>query len=179
MRLIRLKTLTISLALASIANASVLSTALRADTIRVKMNDVDDVGYVIVINKEGSKTVLQCSWGSGNHGTAVKDIGDDLAAGENFIIFALYNKVFDGGAFQRRQVVIPVQSEQEWPDPLERFGIREGQHSWPQILGRAQSQCLIVWRCRRHYQSRQHGQKKYRELNGDSGGRAGQVRGHS
>jgi hypothetical protein len=57
---------------------------------------VDDVGLVLIWNGKGVKTALQCEWSSeGNHGFAAGDLQPHLTVGDNYIIFILYNKVYD------------------------------------------------------------------------------------
>ncbi len=71
-----------------------------ADELRATMSNVDDVGLVIVWNGHGAETALQCEWTSGgNHGSASGDLGPHLTKGDNYIVFVLYNKVYDGGPF--------------------------------------------------------------------------------
>lgn len=70
------------------------------DELYATMSNVDDVGLVIVWNGLGATTALQCEWTSGgNHGSASGNLNSHLTKGDNYIIFVLYNKVYDGGLF--------------------------------------------------------------------------------
>jgi len=69
------------------------------DNIVVEMSDVDDIGLVIVWNGNGAETVSKCEWSSGNHGYDKKNISRSLTKGKNYILFVLYNKVYQGGLF--------------------------------------------------------------------------------
>ena len=71
------------------------------DHIEAKMYDIDDVGLVIVWNSKGAKTISQCHWVSGNHGSGSAKVAPHLVESENYVIFVLYNKVYDGGIFFR------------------------------------------------------------------------------
>lgn len=69
------------------------------DDIVVSMSNVDDVGLVIVWNGDGVETVAECQWSGGNHGYERKNISKYLTKGTNYIMFVLYNKVYEGGLF--------------------------------------------------------------------------------
>jgi len=70
------------------------------DDIVVSMSNVDDIGLVIVWNGDGAETVAECEWSSGgNHGYEKKNISKYLTKGTNYIMFVLYNKVYQGGLF--------------------------------------------------------------------------------
>jgi len=70
------------------------------DDIVVEMSNVDDIGLVIVWNGDGAETVSECEWSSGgNHGYDKKNISKFLTKGTNYIMFVLYNKVYQGGIF--------------------------------------------------------------------------------
>jgi len=70
------------------------------DDIVTKMSNVDDIGLVLVWNGDGASTVAQCEWTSGgNHGHDRTNISKYLTKGTNYIIYVLYNKVYQGGIF--------------------------------------------------------------------------------
>jgi hypothetical protein len=53
-----------------------------------------------VWNGKGANTALSCAWQSGgSHGTASGDIGQHLTEGDNYVIFVLYNKVYEAPFF--------------------------------------------------------------------------------
>jgi|GEM_PF-2914821 hypothetical protein len=61
------------------------------------MNDVDDVGLVLLWNANGVKTVDICQWQSGGiHGNSKKNITPYLTKGDNYLVYVLYNKVYVG-----------------------------------------------------------------------------------
>lgn len=60
------------------------------------MYDVDDIGIAMIWNANGVKTVDVCQWQSGVHGNSKKDITPDLTIGDNYLVFALYNKIYLG-----------------------------------------------------------------------------------
>lgn len=66
------------------------------DRISGRMSNVDDVGLVVIWNGRGVETALQCAWSSGgDHGSESGDLQAHLTAGDNYIIFILYNKVYE------------------------------------------------------------------------------------
>jgi len=69
------------------------------DIVYAAMENVDDVGLIIVWNGNGANTVGSCAWsGGGNHGTVTKKLDSKvLTKGENYLFFVIYNKVYDGG----------------------------------------------------------------------------------
>lgn len=69
------------------------------DSIVVEMSHIDDIGLVIVWNGDGAETVSKCEWSGGNHGYDKKNISNYLTKGTNYIMFVLYNKVYQGGLF--------------------------------------------------------------------------------
>lgn len=70
------------------------------DDIVVEMSHIDDIGLVIIWNGDGAETVSKCQWTSGgNHGYDKKIISRYLTKGTNYIMFVLYNKVYQGGIF--------------------------------------------------------------------------------
>lgn len=70
------------------------------DSINISFSNVDDTGIAIVWNGNGASTVAQCEWSSGgNHGHAQENVANYLTKGRNYIMFVLYNKVYDGGMF--------------------------------------------------------------------------------
>lgn len=67
------------------------------DSIKAYMSNVDDFGLVIMWNGTGAETVVQCQWTSGgNHGAASESLDRYLTKGDNYVIFALYNRVYGG-----------------------------------------------------------------------------------
>ena len=70
------------------------------DDIVTEMSNVDDIGLVLVWNADGASTVAKCQWTSGgNHGYDKTNISKNLTKGTNYIVFVLYNKVYQGGLF--------------------------------------------------------------------------------
>jgi hypothetical protein len=69
------------------------------DNIKVSMYDVDDLGFVVIWNGDGAQTVAQAEWHSGQNGSCSKYITKYLTKGTNYIVFILYNKIYDGGIF--------------------------------------------------------------------------------
>ncbi len=73
------------------------------DSIEISMTNVDDVGYVIVGNIKAKKPftiVAKCQWRSFlSPGSVRKNINKHLKLGTNYIIFVIYNKVYNGGVY--------------------------------------------------------------------------------
>ena len=65
------------------------------DRIEAHMSNVDDVGLVVIMTDAGSETVLRCEWSPGGvYGARSGSLGEHLVAGDNYIVFVLYNKVY-------------------------------------------------------------------------------------
>src|SRR5262245_6269105 len=59
-----------------------------ASAIYASMDQVDDVGLVIVWNGDGARTVASCEWRGGQHGTASVKLDEKcLTKGVNYVIF--------------------------------------------------------------------------------------------
>lgn len=69
------------------------------DIVYAAMDNVDDVGLIIVWNGNGAAAVGSCAWsGGGNHGTVTTKLDAKvLTKGENYVFFVIYNKVYEGG----------------------------------------------------------------------------------
>lgn len=64
-------------------------------SVEANMSDVDDIGMVMVWNGSGAHTVASCEWTSGgSHGHTNATLDKHLTVGKNYIIFALYNKIY-------------------------------------------------------------------------------------
>ena len=66
------------------------------DSIEVTMSQIDDIGLVMIWNGNGAATAVQSQWANGNSGYANQFIQKKLTKGDNYIIFALYNKIYQG-----------------------------------------------------------------------------------
>lgn len=67
------------------------------DIVTAHFSDVDDVGLLLVWNGDGVQTVGTCEWVSGQGGAMTKRLDETyLKKGRNYLIFAIYNKVYGG-----------------------------------------------------------------------------------
>jgi hypothetical protein len=79
-----------------VTNGSRESVSL-GDAVMAKMNNVDDVGLVLVWNGRGIRTVARCDYVEGKHGSATRSLDSTvLCKGPNYVVFVVYNKVFSG-----------------------------------------------------------------------------------
>lgn len=67
-----------------------------SQSVKIYLDDVDDVGLAMLWNANGANTIAQCEWNSGVPGSDRREISHMLTRGDNYIIFALYNKVYVG-----------------------------------------------------------------------------------
>lgn len=66
------------------------------DRITVSMSDIDDVGIIMLKNKRGTNPILVSEWVNGGHGSGSRDITDLLDVGDNYVVYAIYNKYYAG-----------------------------------------------------------------------------------
>ena len=69
------------------------------DNIKVSMYGIDDLGFVVIWNGDGVQTVATAEWSGGRNGSESEYITKYLTKGTNYIMFILYNKVYQGGIF--------------------------------------------------------------------------------
>jgi hypothetical protein len=68
--------------------------------VQVVMKDVDDVGFVLVLNGQRAVVAAKCEWrptlGGGEAGQASVNLRSYLARGENLIVIGLFNRRWEG-----------------------------------------------------------------------------------
>jgi hypothetical protein len=97
------------------------------DRIVASMDNVDDVGLLIVWNGDGARTISQCKWSSGQHGSATVDVNKKhLNKGQNYLIFICYNKVYKGtGLFAGGKYSFRFKLKQNGKTVWEKSGSRD------------------------------------------------------
>lgn len=66
------------------------------DRITVSMSNIDDIGIIMLKNKRGTNPILVSEWINGEHGSGSRDITNLLDVGDNYIVYAVYNKYYAG-----------------------------------------------------------------------------------
>ena len=86
------------------------------DRITVSMSNIDDIGIIMLKNKRGTNPILVSEWINGEHGSGSRDITNLLDVGDNYIVYAVYNKYYAGtGIFAGGKYSISISALLKYP----------------------------------------------------------------